>query len=286
MRRLHSATKRAGALAFLLAFASMGVAPVPASAAPFWTHWHFSHKAPPKAKKAVAKYIGHTWVEVKDKFGHVIKRIDAGKGAVTNIGGLCLVEDFENINACLKNMKYVGFGTGSTAPAATDYQIQTPIGTSACTGTQTDQTVDTSTTTSDILQVACTQSFTATATVAEITIGNYGTFSTSKTASATTANSLTDNAGGFTTNAYAGLTLVEGSCHAYVLSNTASVFTLVQPTAASTAWWTSTGTACTTPTAGSYTIQPTILDHKAINVGVGNGDSIAVTYKLTAQTGG
>lgn len=74
----------------------------------------------------------HLGAIVRQPDGKIVDEIDLGSGLVTNVGVTALANDsnwqteaaepINTLNVC----KYINWGTGVTAAAATDYQLQTP----------------------------------------------------------------------------------------------------------------------------------------------------------------
>lgn len=74
----------------------------------------------------------HLGAIIRQPDGKIVDEIDLGSGLVTNVGVTALANDsnwqteaaepINTLNVC----KYINWGTGVTAAAATDYQLQTP----------------------------------------------------------------------------------------------------------------------------------------------------------------
>ena len=211
-----------------------------------------------------------------------------GPGTITNVGVTAHQNDPFWLSAAapfLKTCVYGAVGTGATASAATDYQIQTaasPTATTAISGTQSNASVAM---TAAKLQVVHTFNFTSSLSITEWTLGNQAALSaaTGSPATGTSSTTLTATGTPFVANAYAGCIVVAGSVYGLIASNTTSVLTLV------TGWCnTSNGAAGSTPgSTSAFTIQPAVWDHKTFtSVGVNSGDSLTTTYTSTEASGG
>jgi hypothetical protein len=234
--------------------------------------------------------------------GKIKDIMDLGSGLVTNAGVNLLANDFTWATSTLKRMAYHGVGTGTTAAAATDVFLQTPIAAGSLTGSTNGFFLGTSSLVPpNITQSVATITFSSAQSVTEWiwAMDNGATITRTSAGAAPTNNTFTDTGATFPT-AGAGLaqytieinaTVVNTPTTtkmAQILSNTATVLTIQGPSA-STAWLTlanATGTAAPGATV-AYAVFPTAWDHKVhASIGVSSGDSIQYTYQLTSVSGG
>lgn len=218
---------------------------------------------------------------------------DIGPGTITNVGTMALANDFAwaspsgaPINT-LAIAKYMATGTGTTASASTDIQLQTADSVTPVAGTIT----NVSTPNTSKLQVVATLAYTGTEAVTEWGLFTAGTLSattgspftaTSATTATVTGTPLT--ASSSTVQGQQQYIVKAGTTASYglILSNTTSVLTIP-------AWWkTADGTAGTTPGATeAFTLRPVMLDHLVFSaINVVNGDSVAFTFTLTLPSNG
>lgn len=226
--------------------------------------------------------------------------IDLGSGLVTNIGALALANEAVTLAApsgarintlFLANQHFTG--TGATAAAATDFQMQTIStngGQTAVAGTQTLL----STANSQIYQTVATVAYTGSEAVTEWGLhtsatrsSTTGTPFTNATASTFTATGTPFTASSSTVQGLQQSIVVPGTTTVwgFIQSNTTSVGTL----ASNPGWWKqSDGTAGSTPgNTEAFSVKPILWDHKVFSaINVSNGDSIQFTYKLTVSSGG
>jgi len=235
-----------------------------------------------------------------DGDGKLVHEYDMGSGLVTNCGVLGMANDFAwagvsgTPQSTLALMNFHGVGTGATAAAATDVQLQTATTTnytgspSYQAGTQSLVSAANSQTYKSIVTIA----FTGTVAVTEWALFNSATNSatTGTPFTATTATSATVTATPYTASSTTAkgtpqsLLVRPGTTTVYglVTSNTTSVMTVP-------AWYTVAGGAAgSTPGATeAFTLQPNIWDHKVFAaINVVNGDSIQFTYSLLINSGG
>lgn len=218
--------------------------------------------------------------------------IDLGSGLVTNVGVTALANDFAWAQNCqtLKLANYHAVGTGTTAAAATDLQLQTPASPTASTaqvGTQS------------LISAANLQKYQTVSTFnfgASEAITEWG-LHTAAALSATTGSPFTaTSATGATvtgTPYTASSTTAQGEQQLIVKAGTTTVYGLITSNTTSQlvipAWYTvAGGTAGSTPGATeAFTLLPVMLDHKVFAaVNVSSGDSLQVTYDLTIASGG
>jgi hypothetical protein len=232
-----------------------------------------------------------------DGDGQLVHEYDLGSGLVTNVGVLAMANDFAwaapsgASQATLALSNYHSVGTGATAAAATDVQMQTlaaPTTTTAVTGTQS----LVSAANSQTYRTVATVSFTSTLAITEWGLHNDATLSASTGTpfTATSATSATATATPWTASS----TTVRGTPQARLLRpGTTTVWGLVTSNTTSVAtipaWYTvAAGTAGSTPgSTEAFTIQPVLWDRKVFSaINVVNGDSIQFTYSLLINSGG
>lgn len=228
--------------------------------------------------------------------------VDLGSGLVTNIGVLALCGDSQwpqtsIVTNLFKLLQYHASGTGTTAAAFTDFQLETEStqgGQTPVAGTQV-FTHDQVGTTQKWVSVA-TIPYTGTEAVTEWGLFNGNTLSrtTGSPFTATTANTgtvtgtpLTASAAGVRGESQFVVKTTTTPRHALITSNTTSVLTL--SFGAASGWMVNTtGVIGSTPgSTETYTLRPVMWDHKVFSaINVGNGDSIQFTYTLTISSGG
>lgn len=237
-----------------------------------------------------------------DGEGKLVHEYDLGSGLVTNCGVLGMIYDSTwaspsgSSQATLAKMNFHGVGTGATAAAATDVQLQTPS-TTNYTGAPSYQTgtiTSIPAANSQKWQTVCTVSFTGSIAVAEWGLFNSATNTVAGTGSPFTATSATSATVTGTPLTASSTTAVgthqslqirpttTSTVYGLAVTNTTSVITVP-------AWYTiSGGTVGSTPgTTEAYTVVPNMWDHKVFSaINVVSGDSIQFTYQLTAQSGG
>lgn len=232
-----------------------------------------------------------------DGDGKLVHEYDLGSGLVTNVGVLSMANDYAWAGvsaapqATLALSNYHSVGTGATAAAATDVQMQTlaaPTTTTAQTGTQSLG----SAANSQSYRTVATVSFGSTLAITEWGLHNAATLSatTGTPFTATSATTATATATPWTASS----TTVKGTPQSLVirpgtttvwglaLSNTTSVATIP-------AWYTvASGAAGSTPGGTeAFTLQPVLWDRKVFSaINVVNGDSIQFTYTLAVNSGG
>lgn len=218
------------------------------------------------------------------------KTYDLGSGLTTQSLALALAN--QGVSAANANtmglIKYMTSGTGSTAAAAQDFQLQTQSGnvTGALTPTL-GLSADNST-----MQWVGTISYGGAVAVTEWglfagggTVGSqYNTASDSFTA--TTATPTANPS--WTVNQWAGMYIVQVASATSVIglitSNTGTALTINPGWANQTAG----GGSGSTPAGNTaMNIYPLMADHKVFSaINVNNGDSIQFTYTLTVNSGG
>ena len=259
---------------------------------------------PRRPKKGWRIYETNLQVEIRNRRGKLLDRIDLGGGLTTNVGALALANDSNwpvtnAPNGLFRAMKYHASGTSATAAAATDIKLNSPSGAGGATpvaGTQ----VLVSAANLQKWQTVATINYTGTENVQEWGLFAYNsvlpavTALTDASASPFTAGSATT--GTVTTAVTASATTSMGQCCSIadntgnatphwgvVTSNTTTVLTVP-------AWYkTADGTAAGTfPASGNaMVLRPIMWDHRQFtSIGVNNGDSIQFTYTLTINSGG
>jgi hypothetical protein len=241
----------------------------------------------------------------RDGDGVVKDEYDLGSGLVTNIGVLALANDpfwSASLNlSTLGTQNFHAVGTGTTAAAATDFQMQTlasPTTTTAVTGTQSLVAPLTFVgPTSPIYKTVATVNFTTSLAITEWGIHSLATLSstTGTPFTATTATTWQDTGSAQTASSptVRGLQqtiVVPGTTTVLGLnvSNTTHVGTLAASSTPA-GWYTqATQAAGSTPGATeAFTIKPVMFDHKVFSaINVVNTDSIQFTYSLSVNSGG
>ncbi len=224
--------------------------------------------------------------------GRLIERYDLGSGLVTNVGVLAMANDFawaQNAQT-LKLANWHASGTGTTAAAASDFQLQTV-------STQGGQTPVAGT--QSLVSAANLQKYKTVATVnytGSEAVTEWGLFTASTLSAttgtpftATTATSATVTGTPYTASSASvqgeqQLIVVPGTTTVWglILSNTSSVLTIP-------AWYTqASGAAGSTPGATeAFTLKPVMWDHKVFAaINVVNGDAIQFSYSLQINSGG
>jgi hypothetical protein len=237
-----------------------------------------------------------------DGDGILADEYNLGSGLVTNCGVLGMAYDWQwaspsaSPQATLAKMNFHGVGTGVTAAAATDVQLQTPT-TTNYTGSPSYQTGTQSTVSaanSQTYKTINTIAFTGTVAVTEWGLFNSATNTVAGTGTPFTASTAT-SATVTATPLTASSTSVVGThqslqirptttntVYGLAVSNTTSVITVP-------AWYSITaGTVGSTPGATeAFTVVPNMWDHKVFTaINVVNGDSIQFTYSLLINSGG
>lgn len=253
-------------------------------------------------ERKVSEYFGNKENFFKRSFYRLIYRnktqLDLGSGLITNVSQLALANDW-NLAApsgaainLLKLANYHCSGTGTTAAAATDIQLQTAStngGQNPVAGTQS----LVSAANLQKLQTVATIAYTGSEAVTEwgLITQNSLSATTGTPATASSATSLTATGTPYT----ASNSTTQGQQQHIVQDTTASpkVWGLITSNTTSVltvpAWYKSTdGTAGSTPgSTDAFNLLPIILDHKVFSaINVVNGDSIQYTYLLTCATGG
>lgn len=241
----------------------------------------------------------------RDPTGRVLGEHPLGSGLVTNVGVLAMANDFAwpttAATIALNTLRVANnhcSGTGTTAAAATDINLQTASGFGGQTMVAGVQTL-VSAANLQKYQTVATIAYTGTEAVTEWALmGNLGaiggTALSSTTGSPFTAGSATSGTVTATpltasANGTQGQTLtifkntnVTRVSWGLVTANTTSVVTVP-------AWYkTADGTAGTAPVnADTYEVRPVMWDHKVFSaINVNSGDSIQFTYTLTINSGG
>lgn len=215
---------------------------------------------------------------------------DLGSGLTTQALALALAnQGVSAANAAtLSTLKYMSSGTGTTAAAASDYQLQTQAGavTTALTPTL-GLAADNAT-----MQWIGTINYTSTLAITEWGLfGGGGTVGSQYNTSTDTFTATTATPGtspSWTVNTWAGMYVVEVASATPVIgliaSNSATALTV------SPGWAQANGTGGSGSTPASNTamnIYPLMGDHKVFGaISVVNGDSIQFTYTLTVNSGG
>lgn len=225
---------------------------------------------------------------------------DLGSGLVTNIGVNLMANDWTLATApVLKQMNFHGSGTGTTAAAATDYYLQTAIGSGSLTGSTNGYMTGTQSWVSpNQYRTVATFNYTATLAVTEWALLNANGANFSGTATSTGNNTLTNTGASFTTTGNGLMSwTVEASATAVntptttamgqIASNSATVLTILG-TSGSGSWLTLANASASNPSGTtSYVVYPSMWDHKVFSaINVVSGDSIQFTYTLTVNSGG
>lgn len=217
-------------------------------------------------------------------------KYDLGSGLTTQSLALALAN--QGVSAANANtmglIKYMTTGTGSTAAAAQDFQLQTQSGNVSGALTPTlGLSADNST-----MQWVGTISYTGAVAVTEWglfagggTVGSQYNTSTD-TFTATTATPGSNPS--WTVNTWAGMYVVQVASATSVIglitSNSGTALTINPGWANQTAG----GGSGSTPSSNTaMNIYPLMADHKVFSaINVNNGDSIQFTYTLTVNSGG
>jgi hypothetical protein len=247
----------------------------------------------------------HLGAIVREADGKITDEIDLGSGLITNIGVTALANDSswtaetaEPLNT-LNVAKYINWGTGATADAATDWKLQTQAENEA--GKKEAVAV-----TSSVLKLTPTGNAkliitgTLTNKEGEAKITEWGLFTAPKTegeaqkaATSTTATSLTDTAKLVKPGETESKKAVRGAQQYIVWAKEAEeVYGLITkntPEVATVPGWIKSKAAETgaTPSATSkYTIYPVMWDHRVFGtITVGAGGKIEFPYELTIESG-
>jgi hypothetical protein len=214
-----------------------------------------------------------------------------GSGLVTNAGVNMNANDFSWATATLKQMNSHGIGTGTTAAAASDIVLQTPIAAASLTGsTNGYMTGAQSLINPNKYQTVAT--FTAAGALAVTEWGlAMGTFLPVSIVAAGTTYSATGAA--FTALGSAptvGSTIVNLAAAANTPTTTAMGLVTASSTTTVTlpAWNTLANAAGTTPTnATASQVVPSLWDHKVFAaINLASGDTLQITYQLSLASGG
>lgn len=233
--------------------------------------------------------------------GKMLERYDLGSGLVTNVGVMAMANDFAWSGQL--NLSTLGlannhaWGTGTTAAATTDVQLQTAVAPTTTTAVAGVQSLLTAT-------LATGQKYQSVATITQSVAGPVAitewALLSNLTMSATTGSPFT--AGSATTGTVTGTALTASSAtvrgnqqfifkdtsagtpfYGLVLSNTTSVITVP-------AWYTVAGglvSGSNPASSDAYTIQPVAWDHRVFSaVNTSLNDSIVFTYTVTINSGG
>lgn len=240
---------------------------------------------------AAAVFGTNLKAEHRSRRGQVLDTRDLGSGLVTHMGVHLLAQDSQalvsgTVSQALAALKYHGTGTGTTAAAASDYKLETAIGSTA--------TADSTHTRGDSTPNATFVTVGTVAYTGGSAVTEWGLFN-GTTLSATTGTPFTAGSGATWTstgtalsaNAFQGYVLCPGSTtvHALIYTNTTSAFTLDS----ATPWFANSNAAAgSTPgTTEAYAVRPCMFDHKVFSaINVINGDTITFTYTLTLTSGG
>ena len=248
-------------------------------------------------EKQVNEFFGNQESWIKRKFyQHLYKNktvLDLGSGLTTNVAALATANDWNWPNPTtainvLKACNYHATGTGATAAAATDIQLQTADAVTPQAGTQSLITAGNS----QKLQTVATLSGYGTEAVTEWGLFNSATLSvtTGTPATASSATSLTATGTPYTASSSS----VQGQAQKVVVDTAASpnVWGLITGNTTSVlsvpAWYKKTdGTAGTTPGAtDAFAIYALMYDHKVFAaINTTSGDTIQFTYQLTIASG-
>lgn len=223
--------------------------------------------------------------------------VHLGAGTVTNAGvNLMAWNDQGNVlGSTLSNLQYHAIGSGSTASAATDFNLQTAQGTTNLTGTTNGYMTGTqSLVAPNIFKSIATFTASGAVTVNEwiLAMSNAAAF-TGLTANASSATSIGVATTPFTTtgNGLKGWT-VEINASAIntptttvmglVTANTSSALTIAN------GWFTLANAGAATPSStASFVVYPTAFDHKQFGtITMASGDTLQFTYQLTVASGG
>lgn len=217
---------------------------------------------------------------------------DLGSGLVTNVGVMALANDFAwaSGNSTLRLANYHASGTGTTAAAATDIQLQTVStngGQTPVSGTQS----LVSAANSQKYQSVATISYTGAEAVTEWGLFTAGTLSS--TAGSPFTNTTATGASVTGTPYTASTSTVPGEQQHIAYVSASAVYGLITANTTSNiiipAWYSSTtGAAGATPsTTAAFAILPVMWDHKVFTaINVVSGDSIQYTYSLVCNSGG
>lgn len=240
-----------------------------------------------------------------DGDGQLKHAYDLGSGLVTNMGVLALANDWNwsaSLNlATLATQNFHACGTGTTAAAATDFQMQAlaaPTATTAVTGVQSLVAPATFVgPTSPIYRTVATLNFASSLAITEWGLHSQAALSSATGSPFTAATATTFTATG--TPFTASSATARGLQQSIVVPGTTAVLGLIvsNTTAAGTlaasstpaGWYTqATQAAGATPGATeAFAIKPVMFDHKVFAaINVVSGDSIQFTYSLSVTSGG
>lgn len=222
--------------------------------------------------------------------GQVVKTYDLGSGLTTQSLAIMLAN--QGVSATAANtlglLKYMSSGTGATAAAASDYQLQTQSGPVTTALTPTLGLVADNAT----MQWVGTISYSGTLAITEWGLfaggGTVGSQYTTATDTFTATSATPGTGPGWTANQWAGGYVVQVASATPVIgaitANSTTALTI------SPGWATANGTggSGTTPSSNTaMTIYPLMADHKVFAaINVVSGDSIQFTYTLTVNSGG
>jgi hypothetical protein len=247
--------------------------------------------------------VGHLELDVHRK-GTLGKwhddHIDCGDGTVTNAGVNLLVNDSLDwaLGSSMADLLYHASGTGATASAASDYFLQTAIGSGSLTGSTNGYFTGTGIVVApNIFRTAATMVYSAAGptAVTEWIIANANWATVASTFTGTTVNSGTVSGAPFVaTNGNQGGTIEIGgpintptsTVMGLVTANSTTVCTLGVTTAGG---WSTLANAnpASTPGNVAFVLNPTAFDHlvfAAVNVYA--GDSVSPTFSLSLSSGG
>jgi hypothetical protein len=224
-----------------------------------------------------------------DGDGVHVQSYDLGSGLTTQSLAIALSNQgvsANNTGNTLGLLKYMSSGTGTTAAAAQDYQLQTQSGpvTSALTPTLGFSG------TNATMQWVGTINYSGTLAITEWGLfaggGTVGSQYNTSTDTFTSTTATPGTSPSWTTNTWAGGYIViatTGPVIGFITSNSATALT-VNPGWANA---TSGGGSATTPSSNTaINIYPLMADHKVFSaINVVSGDSIQFTYTLTVQSG-
>lgn len=241
----------------------------------------------------------------RDGDGQVRDEYDLGSGLVTNMGVLAMCNDFgwsAQLNlATLATQNFHATGTGATAAAATDFQMQTLAAPTTVTAVTGAQSLVAPTTfvgpTSPIYRNIATVNYTSTLAITEWGLHSLAALSstTGSPFTATTATTWQDTGSAQTASSATvrGLqqTIVVPGTTTVVglnISNTTHVATLAASVTPN-GWYTQATQASGSTPGGTetYAIKPVMWDRKVFAaINVVSGDSIQFTYSLSVNSGG
>lgn len=219
-----------------------------------------------------------------------------GSGLVTNAGvNLMAWNDTNNtLGATLSNLQYHAIGTGTTAAAAADYNLQTAQGATNLSGTTNGYMTGVQSVVAPN-QFKTVATFTATGAIAAtewiIAMNNAANYSQTANSSSSTSIGVSGTPFATAGNGLKGWT-VEINASAIntptttvmglVTANTNALLTVAN------GWYTLANAAASTPSStAAFVVYPTAFDHKVFSVvNLANGDTLQFTYTLTINSGG